>query len=106
MSDRTAIATNAILKNLLTDAVVDRGSQLVDFNTCLTAGVYRYGPQTLNIPEGVYQYGIAVVFATVTFGQDYVAQMAIPDSMVDAAMLIRTYWVDQFRPWRTIKPSL
>lgn len=63
MSDRTTIATNAFLKGLLTDAVVDRGS-IKDANEAIEAGVYIMDGNSSNPTQNVPTLqGVLIVFA-------------------------------------------
>ncbi|MDE6697632.1 MAG: hypothetical protein K2K25_12200 [Muribaculaceae bacterium] len=63
---KTIKLTNAILKERMTDAMVNRGN-CVDFDTCFHSGIYGVTPATANIPPGVAQWGVLKVEVSSTY---------------------------------------
>lgn len=91
-------ATNSILKNVLTDAVVNRGT-CMDFNDPSLCGIYLVTPlRTANFPSEENEYGTLIVFKGY-----YTVQVYIPNGAV--GIYIRTYSSDGggvWRPWRVV----
>lgn len=101
--DKTTGLTNEILKGLMTDALVDRCQLIVDMNDCtLPAGIYRTSPSTLNLPEGVYLYGLAEIVRCTWGGTQYLRETYVSDS---GEFLFRLYWGDTigWRCWMSIQ---
>ena len=93
--------TNALLKEKMTDAMVDRNVYLPDFNNVdMAAGVYRVHPEvTKNIPEGIYGYGIATLEKCFLGNDLYMIQRYYSNK---GECLFRDCWKSAWGLWRIV----
>lgn len=103
MNERVTELTSTKLTGLLPNMVADRCQLIVDMDDhTLPAGIYRVSPSTQNLPEGVYQYGLAEVVKCTWSGSQYVRETYVSDS---GEFLYRLYWGDTigWRQWMSIQ---
>lgn len=89
--------TATFLKGVLGDALVFRGPAK-DFNN-FDAGVYTYSPETINIPSGLNEYGMLIVFQS----RLHAFQIAISQF---GDILTRVKWDQTVRAWRAIQANV
>ena len=105
MNDRTMALTESILLSRLPNALADRSQLILDMDDhTLPAGIYRVSPSTQNLPDGVYQYGLAEIAVCSWSGNRYIRQTYVSDS---GELLYRLYWGDSigWRVWYVIATS-
>jgi len=88
--------TNAILKGIMTDAIVQRDA-CTTVNTDV-AGVHLVNESTQDLPAAfpTPHYGFLIVFA---YGG---TRLQLLFNYAGTCMLVRTKWDGQYYPWRTI----
>lgn len=89
--------TATLLKEMLGDALVSRGPAK-DFNN-FDAGVYTYSQETINIPSGLNEYGMLIVFQS----QYHAFQIAISQF---GDIFTRLKWGQNVRAWRAIEANV
>ena len=105
MNDRVTELTEAKLLSYLPNALADRSQLILDMDDhTLPAGIYRVSPSTQNLPDGVYQYGLAEIAVCSWGGSRYIRQTYVADG---GKLLFRLYWGDSigWRNWREISTS-
>ena len=100
MSDSMKIS-NAMLKEVLTDALVLRPQGGQDFDTFMTPGFVGVGDTWQNHPKGAYKYGELLVFGHPTF----VAQVYFPHSIAGGGGVTYFYWRVHYAGSSTAQPS-
>lgn len=97
------VLTNAIVKEVFTDAMARRGN-CKDFDQCLQNGLYevRIEIPTQNYPSGCYRYGVLAVLRTTNFAVQkyYPHQVKGGVSGNKYTYYVRTWYKDNFSPWR------
>lgn len=94
--EKIAEATNAMLKNVLTDAVAYR-THNKDADALLQSGIYQVTYGMNNLPAGAYYYGALVVFNAGLF----VAQVYFPHYKTKGHDLYTRVWYnDKWKPWQ------
>lgn len=76
LTTQTKVLTNAILKGILSDAMLDRG-HLNDIDTCITPGFYYCAPACVGLPS--YLTGVFYL-AFIAKAGDIVTQVLFPES--------------------------
>lgn len=95
--------SNAMLKEVLTDALVLRPQGGRDFDTFMTPGFVEVGASGLwrNYPEGAYRYGVLLVLGLTTF----VAQVYFPHANAGGGGVTYFYWRVHYAGSSTAQPS-
>ena len=95
--------SNAMLKEVLTDALVLRPQGGRDFDTFMTPGFVEVGASGLwrNYPEGAYRYGVLLVLGLTTF----VAQVYFPHANAGDGGVTYFYWRVHYAGSSTAQPS-
>ena len=94
-----------ILKELLPGVSMDRGHRALDMDDItLNPGVWRTDPTTLNIPEGIYGYGLLRVDKCTWTGNLYIVQDYTSHR---GERIFRIYWTASsgWGPWRKIETT-
>ena len=92
---KTKDLTNALLKEKMTDAMVDRG-YIVNIDNCKSPGIYLLNSTTISATPGPYSnwnYGILEVFVR---GTDVIQRIT---HRYGYAMAVRTWTDGSWRPW-------
>lgn len=100
MSEAMKIS-NAMLKEVLTDALVLRPQGGQDFDTFMTPGFVGVGDTWQNHPKGAYKYGELLVFGLTTF----VAQVYFPHATTGGGGATYFYWRVHYAGSSTTQPS-
>lgn len=107
---QTKVLTNEVLKGIMTDAMVYRGSN-PDLDTALTAGVFQITGK--NIIPTLYQYGILRVMEAGEFvSQEYIPHRTTLDTPADWASAYvgcyarRTHYNGEWSPWIIFRGEL
>lgn len=100
MSEAVKIS-NAMLKEVLTDALVLRPRGGQDFDTFMTPGFVGVGDTWQNHPKGAYRCGVLLVFGLTTF----VAQVYFPHKNTDGGGVTYFYWRVHYAGSSTAQPS-
>lgn len=100
-AEKVANLTGEILKGLLPDAVMERGS-VTNINACITSGTYLAAENSTGFPPGAYRYGLLIVFA----GSYFSAQIYIPTTL-GGKLYLRLYdnGIKGWRNWNAIEMS-
>lgn len=102
----TLVLTNAILKDLMTDALVMR-EYAGNFDTCLSAGAYGVTPaEASNIPLGANQYGVLIVVRSCNYGVQTFIQRGSPTKISVRTFITRAGMEPDFSPWSTVQTAL
>lgn len=95
--------SNAMLKEVLTDALVLRPQEAKDFDTFMTPGFVEVGASGLwqNYPADAYRYGVLLVLGLTTF----VAQVYFPHANLGSGGVTYFYWRVHYAGSSTAQPS-
>ena len=96
----TTVLTNSLLLGMMPGVEADRSLHVADMDdTHMMPGLHRTSMQTLNMPDGVYQFGLLEVSVCSWSGSIYIRQIYVPDQ---GDIIYRLAWAGSWRSWRKI----